>query len=84
MSMPKRPNVKQAGRRSGLPAPAARSQPPSQAPAGADRPVLGLPADSFSTGSAINQAIRNLASIFGVALVVALAGVRPPSRRRSG
>jgi EmrB/QacA subfamily drug resistance transporter len=33
--------------------------------------VQGLPADSFGAGSAINQAIRNLAATFGVALVVA-------------
>ena len=33
--------------------------------------VQGLPADQFGSGSAINQAIRNLGATFGVALVVA-------------
>jgi MFS family permease len=33
--------------------------------------VQGLPADRFGSGSAINQAVRNLGGTFGVALVVA-------------
>ena len=46
--------------------------------------VQGLPADRFGSGSAINQAIRNLGATFGVALVVAFtrgAGVRRAARR---
>ena len=40
--------------------------------------VQGLPADRFGSGSAVNQAIRNLGGTFGVALVVAfLAEVSP-------
>ena len=40
--------------------------------------VQGLPADSYGTGSAVNQAIRNLGGTFGVALVVAFtAGLTP-------
>ena len=34
--------------------------------------VQGLPADKFGSGSAVNQATRNLGSTIGVALVVAL------------
>ena len=34
--------------------------------------VQGLPADQFGSGSAVNQATRNLGSTIGVALVVAL------------
>ena len=34
--------------------------------------VQGLPPDTFGSGSAVNQSIRNLGSTFGVALVVAL------------
>lgn len=34
--------------------------------------VQGLPADTFGSGSAVNQSIRNLGGTFGVALVVAL------------
>jgi EmrB/QacA subfamily drug resistance transporter len=33
--------------------------------------VQGLPADQFGSGSAVGQAVRNLGSTFGVALVVA-------------
>jgi EmrB/QacA subfamily drug resistance transporter len=33
--------------------------------------VQGLPSDRFGSGSAVNQAMRNLAATFGVALVVA-------------
>jgi EmrB/QacA subfamily drug resistance transporter len=33
--------------------------------------VQGLPADSFGSGSAVNQAVRNLGSTVGVALVIA-------------
>jgi EmrB/QacA subfamily drug resistance transporter len=40
--------------------------------------VQSLPPDSFGTGSAINQAIRNLAATFGVALVVAFTGRMTP------
>jgi EmrB/QacA subfamily drug resistance transporter len=40
--------------------------------------VQGLPADSFGAGSAINQAIRNLAATFGVALVVAFTARATP------
>jgi EmrB/QacA subfamily drug resistance transporter len=41
--------------------------------------VQGLPADSFGAGSAINQAIRNLAATFGVALVVAFTARATPA-----
>jgi EmrB/QacA subfamily drug resistance transporter len=41
--------------------------------------VQGLPADSFATGSAINQAFRNLAATLGVALVIALTGTLTPT-----
>ena len=34
--------------------------------------VQGLPPDSFGSGSAVNQSIRNLGGTFGVALVIAL------------
>lgn len=40
--------------------------------------VQGLPPDSFGSGSAINQAIRNLAATLGVALVVAFTGKLTP------
>jgi EmrB/QacA subfamily drug resistance transporter len=40
--------------------------------------VQGLPPDSFGAGSAVNQAIRNLAATFGVALVVAFTGKLTP------
>jgi MFS family permease len=40
--------------------------------------VQGLPADSFGSGSAINQAVRNLGATLGVALVVAFTGALPP------
>ena len=46
--------------------------------------VQGLPADRFGSGSAVNQAIRNLGATFGVALVVAFtggAGARRAARR---
>jgi hypothetical protein len=33
--------------------------------------VQGLPRDRFGSGSAVNQAIRNLGATFGVALVIA-------------
>ena len=33
--------------------------------------VQGLPADRFGSGSAVNQAVRNLGATLGVALVVA-------------
>lgn len=36
--------------------------------------VQGLPLDSFGSGSAINQAIRNLGGTLGVALVIAFTG----------
>jgi EmrB/QacA subfamily drug resistance transporter len=40
--------------------------------------VQGLPADRFGSGSAVNQAVRNLGATVGVALVVALlAGATP-------
>ena len=40
--------------------------------------VQGLPPDRFGSGSAVNQAIRNLGATIGVALVVALtAGATP-------
>ena len=40
--------------------------------------VQGLPRDRFGSGSAVNQAVRNLGATFGVALVVALtAGATP-------
>ena len=41
--------------------------------------VQGLPADSFGAGSAINQAIRNLAATLGVALVVAFTAKLTPA-----
>jgi EmrB/QacA subfamily drug resistance transporter len=40
--------------------------------------VQGLPSDRYASGSAINQATRQLGSTIGVALVVALAGVNTP------
>lgn len=40
--------------------------------------VQGLPADSFGTGSAVNQAIRQFGATFGVALTVALLGTVTP------
>lgn len=40
--------------------------------------VQGLPADSFGSGSAVNQAVRNLGATLGVALVIAFTGVLPP------
>jgi MFS family permease len=39
--------------------------------------VQGLPPDSFGSGSAINQAIRNLGATLGVALVIAFTGALP-------
>ena len=40
--------------------------------------VQGLPPDRFASGSAINQAVRNLGATFGVALVVAfVSGLAP-------
>ena len=41
--------------------------------------VQGLPPDSFGTGSAVNQAIRNLGGTFGVALVVAFTAGSTPA-----
>ncbi|MFM2077766.1 MAG: hypothetical protein RJA49_1656 [Actinomycetota bacterium] len=42
--------------------------------------VQGLPPDQFGSGSAVNQAIRNLGATLGVALVVALtADIAPAS-----
>jgi MFS family permease len=42
--------------------------------------VQGLPPDQFGSGSAVNQALRNLGATFGVALVVAiLAAATAPS-----
>jgi MFS family permease len=40
--------------------------------------VQGLPSNRYASGSAINQATRQLGSTIGVALVVALAGVTTP------
>ncbi|MGY2876483.1 EmrB/QacA subfamily drug resistance transporter [Marmoricola sp. URHA0025 HA25] len=40
--------------------------------------VQSLPRDGFGAGSAVNQAIRQLAATFGVALTVALLGVVTP------
>jgi MFS family permease len=40
--------------------------------------VQGLPADRFGSGSAVNQAVRNLGATLGVALVIALTGALPP------
>ncbi len=40
--------------------------------------VQGLPADRFGSGSAVNQAMRNLAATFGVALVVAFTTTGVP------
>ncbi|TML17926.1 MAG: MFS transporter [Actinobacteria bacterium] len=40
--------------------------------------VQGLPSDRYASGSAINQALRQLGSTIGVALVVAFAGVNTP------
>lgn len=41
--------------------------------------VQGLPPDRFGSGSAVNQAIRNLGATVGVALVVALTAGAVPS-----
>jgi MFS family permease len=41
--------------------------------------VQGLPPDRFGSGSAVNQAMRNLAATFGVALVVAFTTTAPGS-----
>lgn len=41
--------------------------------------VQGLPADQFGSGSAVNQAIRQLGATFGVALTVALLGTVTPA-----
>jgi EmrB/QacA subfamily drug resistance transporter len=40
--------------------------------------VQGLPSDRYASGSAINQATRQLGSTIGVAFVVALAGANTP------
>jgi hypothetical protein len=40
--------------------------------------VQGLPSDRYASGSAINQATRQLGSTIGVAMVVAFAGVNTP------
>ena len=39
--------------------------------------VQGLPPDRFGSGSAVNQAIRNLGATLGVALVVAFTATWP-------
>jgi EmrB/QacA subfamily drug resistance transporter len=41
--------------------------------------VQGLPAHSYGSGSAVNQAVRNLGATFGVALVIALTGTLAPA-----
>ncbi len=41
--------------------------------------VQGLPADSFGSGAAVNQAIRNLGATLGVALVVAFTSDLTPA-----
>jgi MFS family permease len=41
--------------------------------------VQGLPAGSFGSGSAVNQAVRNLGATMGVALVVTLTGALTPA-----
>ena len=41
--------------------------------------VQGLPPDRFGSGSAVNQAIRNLGATFGVALVVAFTSDLTPA-----
>ena len=46
--------------------------------------VQGLPADSFGSGSAVNQAVRNLGATLGVALVVALTGTMTPDTALDG
>ena len=49
-------------------------------PLGLTLPILSsaavhdLPSTQFAIGSAVNQAIRQLGSVYGVALVVALVG----------
>ena len=43
--------------------------------------VQGLPPDRFGSGSAVNQAIRNLGATLGVALVVAFTGDAHPRDR---
>ena len=46
--------------------------------------VHGLPPNQFAIGSAVNQAIRQLGSVFGVALVIVLVGrVSPQDALRS-
>jgi len=46
--------------------------------------VQGLPPDRFGSGSAVNQAIRNLGGTFGVALVVAFLAVESPTDPLAG
>lgn len=40
--------------------------------------VARLPASRFGVGGAVNQAIRQIGSVFGVALTVALVGQQVP------
>ena len=46
--------------------------------------VQGLPPDRFGSGSAINQAVRNLGATFGVALVVAFTSDLAPGAELDG
>ena len=46
--------------------------------------VQGLPADRFGSGSAVNQAVRNLGATLGVAIVVALTSDLTPATALDG
>lgn len=46
--------------------------------------VQGLPPDSFGSGSAVNQAVRNLGATLGVALVVAFTSHASPATALGG
>jgi EmrB/QacA subfamily drug resistance transporter len=46
--------------------------------------VQGLPADRFGSGSAVNQAIRNLGGTFGVSLVIAFTTNLTPATALDG
>ena len=43
--------------------------------------VSGLPANRFGIGSAVNQAIRQVGSVLGVALTIVLVGQAAPTLR---
>ncbi len=41
--------------------------------------VSGLPPERFGVGSAVNQAVRQLGAVFGVALVIAVLATATPA-----